>query len=103
MNRACPMLAGRRKSWKGKSGARNRGFSRNKSAGSGSLATFDHLERAPVLCDPIGGQYPAPINVRVDCRIPADDAARVQHRIATDISAIPQQGAELPQTGIDSL
>src|SRR6185503_9094312 len=54
-----------------------------------------------VLRDHVRGKNSAPISARIDDRTPTDDAAGIENGVASDLRSIAQQGAKLPQTGVE--
>src|SRR5262249_28249861 len=61
-----------------------------------------HLGGGLVLGNPILCQNPAPVYIGINYRSSSDDCARVEHRVATNIGLVAQDGAELPQAGVVS-
>ena len=67
------------------------------------LLPLDHFLRGLGLGDGIGGQDAAPARRGIDDGMTTDDAARVQHGIATDLGMVAEESAELAQAGVHFL
>ncbi len=69
----------------------------------GSRTPHDDFLLGLVFHNHVGGENPAPVNVRVNHRAAPNDAAGIEHGVAPDVTAVADQCAELAQAGVEGL